>query len=235
MQIKFDIKASDAKIILFALLLLDSILLILHLIDYATNSSSWLIHNMFNLDAESNFPTWYSTVQLLFVGIISLVIKSQNETTNRPSSLFFLIFGLSFVYLSLDEASRMHEYIIPAILKHFSWAPHFKGNHGLWISLYLAIGVLFCLVFWRDLKALWSNFHDESLVIILGIIIFLTGVCGLEIINYELLETNRLHPYYQFQVACEEFLEMVGVSIILYGTLLLAMRRDLLGENPGYR
>ena len=58
----------------------------------------------------------------------------------------------------------------------------------------------------------------------LGFATFLVGVVGMEIISFQFLRGADIPTYlYRIEVAIEEFLEMVGITIVLYGAAQLSL------------
>ena len=71
---------------------------------------------------------------------------------------------------------------------------------------------------------MWNEFNRETRIIGVGLTIFLVGVVGLEVIGYIYIRGEAYPGYIDGLVlACEEFFEMVGISIVLYGALLLRL------------
>lgn len=64
------------------------------------------IIDIFDLDEESSIPTWLSSILLSAAGWIAFLVAKQDIIANRRHWL-----GVSalLVFLSLDEASRVHE------------------------------------------------------------------------------------------------------------------------------
>jgi len=55
---------------------------------------------------------------------------------------------------------------------------------------------------------------------------FLLGGVGLEAIGYQFLRSGSTPLLYSAEVALEEFLEMSGASITLYGTILMLLHKS---------
>ena len=51
------------------------------------------------------------------------------------------------------------------------------------------------------------------------------GGVGLEIISYQFLREDETSLFYIVEVAFEEFLEMLGASLILYGAILFSSEK----------
>ena len=71
---------------------------------------------------------------------------------------------------------------------------------------------------------MWTYFQPETLMIATGIAVFLFGAVVLEIISYQFLHDGATPLLYLAEVTFEEFLEMSGGSLILYGTIRFAMK-----------
>jgi hypothetical protein len=139
------------------------------------------------------------------------------------SSRFIFFAGIVFIFLSADEAATIHENLTRIALKlDLRWLL-FKG-HGAWIPVYLSLGLIFLLVLRHHLLALWKHYRQETLVVIVGGIVFLVGVIGFEILSYSIRSiASTSSILYQIEVLVEEFFEMSGISIILYGVMLLTI------------
>lgn len=76
---------------------------------YLTGSDDGLLYEFFDVNEESNVPTWFSVIVLfcssLTVAIISL-LKTQKQA---PFWRFWWGASAIFLYLSLDEGARIHE------------------------------------------------------------------------------------------------------------------------------
>ncbi len=103
---------------------------------YAGNPS-WHIKILFDLDGEANIPTWFSSIQLLGVGLVFLLVSRLRNFTIFADKIFFKISGLAFIYFSMDEVVTIHEKITSSLSK-FDFIPQFKGNHGIWILEFIS-------------------------------------------------------------------------------------------------
>lgn len=180
------------------------------------------IVELFDFDREVALPAWFSATQLSLIGLTFLLWSFWSESKARVSRRLLLLLGLGFVFLAADEASMIHERLTP-LFKSVSWLPRFTGDRGLWIPLYLAAMLLFLFKFRRDFWRFWLAFPRQVQYCCLGGGIFLFGAVGLEVLNYQLvLEQLDSHWPVTFQILFEEFFEMSGASIILYGVLSMA-------------
>ncbi len=166
---------------------------------------SWAIEDRFNLDQEANVPTWFAIALLFSVSITALLIhfvgRRKRNTTSWWS--FWLVFSAVFLFLSLDEASRVHEGIDNVF-------------HVKWIYVYLPFAALFFIVSTYFLIVINKN-KTLTYWILGGLIVYALG--GL------LCETISFYFYSgEAEVVFEEGLEMLGTIMVLTGCIQELMR-----------
>lgn len=208
------------ELMLFASFLVDSFLLPNFHLD------------MFNLNDESTLASWFSSLQYFCIALIFLQHTQQNKTAS-VSPFLFLIASLGFFFLSIDEAVTIHEKLNHQ-LKHIEFLPSFKGHNGIWIYLYLALLLPLIIIMYKPLVQLWKAYRHPTIIMAIGFAILVFGGVLLEVIGYEYLNADINYIYYVLEVAFEEFFEMAGVSIILYGALTTLRTRPVIATNPQF-
>ncbi len=223
MNIDIPIKTNTITKIILSLIGIEIMFVAIYAIDFVNVHPSWQFCELFDLDRESNIPTWFSTFQLLMIGLISLSVCIQKNYSLPPSKAGLLTFGAGFIYLSIDEASAIHEKITYTFHDNLL-VPYFDGVHGIWIVVYGAIGLTLLTIFHRDVIAVWKSLRRESIIFIVGIIIYLIGAAGAETITF--FHIDKSNPtLYTMEVIFEEFFEMLGASLLLCGTLHFATKK----------
>lgn len=220
-----NVTKNDITKFLYVLVAIEVGLVVLHLLHFKLyNFLSTLpvpfTLDLFDLDQEANVPTWFSSIQLFMVSTVFFLISAQKPLSSPPTKNFFRLCAGIFLFLSADEAGEIHEKI-GWLLTHFDWIPVFFNRYGMWICLYLVTGGFLLIFHYRNLRALIGQYRQESLFIIFGIFFILLGAVGFEILNYQFQLKDTSTTLNFIEVTLEEFCEMFGVSIILYGSLLL--------------
>jgi hypothetical protein len=218
MRVFYDIQIRDINKLLIGLLVFEIFLVIIHITSLLVFGR---VSPFFHLDVEANLPSWFSSTQYLLIGIIFLVRSQQSTSVPYPSHRFFILLFFGFMLLSMDEAAQFHETLNGFLLKKFDWAPSFKGGNGVWIFIYGLIGVVLLHKTFRDILGLWNHNRRQTTIMTLGLAMLAFGSVGLEIFSYEFLKNGATPLLDVIEPAVEEFFEMFGVSVILYGALLL--------------
>ncbi|GKS68246.1 hypothetical protein W03_02500 [Nitrosomonas sp. PY1] len=225
-----DFNVRDLNKLLLGMVFIELLFVVVYVLNVLWGSPSWVITKLVDLDDEGSIATWFSSMQLFVVGLLFFLKSRHANAIELPSATFFCILGLGFIFLSIDEAAAIHEKI-NAVLKQTAFMPRFKGDHGIWIYVYvLFAGVLLSLVL-RNFFALWKRSRQIAFIMATGLLTFVTGAVLLEIISYQFLRNDITSWYYVMEVALEEFLEMLGISIVLYGALLLLMEANAIEGN----
>lgn len=136
------------------------------------------------------------------------------------------------MYASMDETAQIHETVTAWLGRRYvDWLPHFTVTH-FWI-LMVAVAIIMTLIqtFAYDLTTIWREHRHPALIGVLGTCIGLGGAIGVETIGYKLLHGVTTTLWYKAEVTLEEFMEMLGASLILFATLklngALAAKRSL--------
>ncbi len=221
METRFIVSERSARIFLVAVIIVEICMVAVFLTYELLDKQGLFIHRLFNLDSEKNIPALFSSAQLFLVGLVFLSIAYQSRQTRFYSPLFLTALGTAFIFLAFDEAFSIHERITYSLV-HIEWIPRFKGDHGIWVAPYLFAGLVFFLLTYKQFLKMWKESRRETTIMASGIVIFMVGVVGLEVIGYQLLgEGSSISHLYTLEVALEEFLEMMGISIVLYGAVTL--------------
>lgn len=207
------------------------ILVLLHLSTqalsiYGGHESQLGFQRQFNLNEENNIPTWFSSSMFLACSLLLGVIGWAKRGANSTDARSWLLLAAVFLYLSMDEASSLHEMLIPlgeALFQRiglfnpylfYSWLPF-----GM---IALAIIGLINIPFLRNLpKDTRRRFLFAGWIYISGAVV--TEMAGGAIAYY--VGTNG--PPYAMEVAAEEGLEMLGIIAFLYGILMHLRREDV--------
>jgi hypothetical protein len=154
----------------------------------------------FDLDEEESFGTWFSSGLLLLAALLFVqqarVLRAQGEAWHR----WWLILGIGFCVLSVDEIAGMHE-----------WTNSMMDDTP-WTVIGFPIFGLVALVY---LPFLWHYRWRTGLLFLLAGGIYGGGALGVE--HFTDSEVNSLH--YNMWTALEEGMEMLGVIVLIY-TLL---------------
>ncbi len=130
---------------------------------------------------EDNLITWFSSVQLLLIGMVAwlnrevavLAQRLGGEGEGRIRAWIWWIFMLGFFFLSLDERFRIHEQVRDQILKPdglFVGLEYLRpGDVGLYF--YLAVGLFFTGFLLAELRRYpWSlAFFVAALLLTLSV------------------------------------------------------------------
>jgi len=229
MDLKYSFTTQRATKTFIWLIIIELIFCAIYFTDFLLNEPNWRIHELFNLDEEANIPAWFSTIQLFMIGLIAVLTAQSQHYKSPPSKRGLTIFGLGFMYLSLDEGAVIHEKLTYEFHNH-PWVPYFDGVHGIWIVVYGCIGIIVLLLLRRDIWAICKTLRREAVIFMVGMVIFLAGTGGSEAITYFYIDkTNPL--VYAIEVVLEEFLEMLGASLLFYSVLLASIKKTELPSS----
>jgi hypothetical protein len=124
---------------------------------------------------------------------------------------------------SADEAAQIHENLTYLArdrgLNEIWWV----GQWGAWIYAYSALGLIGLALGARHLRALRRHSREAAIFGLAGAATYVTGAVGFEIASFPFRNSEETLTLKLLAVTVEEFLEMVGVTIILNTTLLLGL------------
>lgn len=219
---------TDARRILLWLLAAEVLLVALHGTVRATDGVvAWgALDPLLDLDRERSVGTWFSTAQLLAIAAVFAAAARAGPPAALARAL--ALPALAFVFLAADEALQIHESLTArAAAREVEWltALAFRGGHGTWVIPYAAAGLAAFALALPAVREVWRRYRAEAAIVALGAAVMGAGAVGLEVASYQFLRDGAHPMVYTVEVAAEEFLEMAGASIVLYGALRLARHR----------
>jgi hypothetical protein len=136
---------------------------------WVPDSSRWrILRPIFDVDAETSIPTWFSSVQLFTVGLL-LLVQSRQPSRRR---LLLLVGALGFMFLSVDEGAAVHDRIYVIARNR----PPFVGVQFLaWMVPYFFIAAVLVLVLAKPILLTYRRFRRESALAGAGATLFVTG------------------------------------------------------------
>lgn len=172
----------------------------------------------FNLDEEANLPTWYSAAAILLASFLLAMIGSVKYRLGDVYARHWLWLAAIFLYLSADEAARLHEMSEP-----FTQRLHLTGYFFYpWIIGGAFIVLIVGLSYVRFLFHLPPGIR--GLVMGAGIL-YVGGALGVEMIGARL---DHLYGFknlpYSMVVGIEEGCEMAGILMFVYALMRYAAR-----------
>ncbi len=223
----FDPETAGRKVLLCCLLVELAILLLDLLFNYFQWIDSSSLRKIFNVAREESLGTWFSVVQAAVAGLVLLALHDVSRR-RQTGGWGWLVLALFFLYLSADDAAKIHERVggtmgklarsddagifssIASSFPSYNWqwvfAPFF-GGFGLYILYFL----------WRQVSEnrlrlmVLAAFGCWALAVGID---FLEGREGFFESMANALEVKKYtvsHPL----LMLEEFLEMFGTTLFL--------------------
>ena len=164
----------------------------------------WQI-TIFDLDEEESFGTWFNSIILLFAAVLLLAHAARQKLNRDLWFPWWMILGIGFLVLSIDEIVGMHEYLNSA-LKETSWTAVAAVGVG-------AVGLLF-VPFFLHLPM------RSKLLFLAAAILYLGGALGVERWSDQFADQDLLDTLeYNLWTAVEEVMEMAGVVLFIFALL----------------
>lgn len=168
----------------------------------------------FYVDLESSAPTWYSSAALGLAGAVLSLIAAAKFTTADNFRWHWACLGGLFFLLSLDEIAMIHELPIDPLRERFSAG---GALYYTWVipgaAFVAGVGCLY-LRFFLHLPR-----RTRCLFFLAGAV-FVAGSIGVEMYSgaqADLFGEENLD--YALIVTIEEFLEMLGVVVLIRASL----------------
>jgi hypothetical protein len=215
-SIRFPITQSDnrtqyinpKKVFIFLLsvmgllILLSVSLNLLHLLDIPVFR---VTRRIFDLKAERNIPTLYSSVTLLVSAMLLGYIAHLKKITGGRYSLYWAILAFGFIFLSVDETAYIHE--------------NFSEDVAGWIFVVGPFVILFFLMYIRfflHLPRSTKLYFLSAAFLFIGGAFFLeyVGSWQISLAGENILATTLIYT------TVEETFEMLGINLFVYSLLL---------------
>jgi hypothetical protein len=168
---------------------------------------------LFNLDAEANVPTWYSSSLLLLCSALLGVI-GQAKPLDHNYATHWRFLAVLFLCMSLDEAAGIHEMLARPVRSTL----HVSGIlYYAWVIPAAAAVLLVGLAYLRFLIALS---HKTRRLFVLAGSIYVGSALGLEFVEgYWATVYGENNLKLRLIEAVEDAGEMFGLVVFLYALL----------------
>lgn len=173
----------------------------------------------FSVDQEANIPTWFTGAIALYLAMNAALIASAVKSQGKSSWAWRGI-SLMGIYIAMDEVAGFHELAIDPIRDNWDISPWL---YQAWVIPAMALVILISIIYSRFL---WKLPMYAKFYLILGGIIYVIGAIMVESIGGFVLSTQGLSDWYVQLSHIEEFMEMMGLIIIVHSLAEYA-RREL--------
>lgn len=206
-----------------ALLVVDVVLIALPVIDHAFGSPYNRLRHFLSLDDETTLQAWYSSIQWFVAGGLYGVLFIYAHRSQRRGMLAIGLFASMCIAFSLDEIAWIHEWVgqkLDVFLPGGDRANTIFSRTGLWPLLIglPVLGVLTAILL--RARAIFFPFSPRAFrLLATGLVIMFTGALVIELMVNALERPVDYGGIHLLQHASEEFLEMSGVTIIVWSGL----------------
>ena len=179
---------------------------------------------LFDLDAEGNIPTWYSST-LLFCASLLLTWNSL-IAEKRGDRRWWAFIASVFLYLSIDEAAVIHEMAIKPIREVF----HTQGF--LYYGWIIPAGICVLIFAIVSFRFWWRLPPRIRWLFALSALIYVGSALGIESIQGDFAQKYGDSSWaYDWAGVIEESGEMFGVVLFNYAVLLHAIVAQAASAN----
>ncbi len=171
---------------------------------YYISELPWLLRELFDVDEEESFSTWFSAI-ILFIASFLLFLIARSPTVKKDKfSKHWYGLAIGFATLSMDEVVGLHETF--NTITEVAWTVPFT---------YLAAALF--AVYWKFLLHLPNKAKKDFLT---AGAIFISGGLLVEHLADYYVEIYEMDNFgYQVLTGFEESLEMVGVILFIKALL----------------
>ena len=171
--------------------------------------------DMFNLDREMNFPTWYMALMIVFCAVLLRIIATGKRDRGDRYHRDWQLLSTIFFWLAIDEILSIHEILIIPEVSQALNLPWFL--HSMWVIPGTIFVVWFVKRYWKFSRHLppQSKKHFSC-----AAVIYVSGALIMEMIGSHLAESQgQQHLPYALVATAEETIEMIGIIVFIYGLL----------------
>uniref|UniRef100_UPI00404AE2CA hypothetical protein n=1 Tax=Cephaloticoccus sp. TaxID=1985742 RepID=UPI00404AE2CA len=177
---------------------------ILQLVHFEVVKIPWYVRQIFDVDEEDSFPTWYSASALLLASVTLWINARRMQAKADSMRWHWQGLAMGFLVLSIDEIAGIHETLNS--LGKTSWA--------------IPGGIIATVVGLAYLKFLTRIDRKTAVQFVIGGAVFVGGAVGVELYTERYLVNDELNTLaYNLWNALEEGMEMAGVLIFLRALL----------------
>lgn len=179
--------------------------------------------NEFYIDAESNIPTFFSSVILLITSIFLGVVYDHKRTSRDAFRFHWLILGAAFLFLAVDESTLIYHELLSGIV-----ADSMTSMNQIFVGI---TAVLFVLLFsYQYLKFFLHLPVRYRLLFAVCAALYLSGAVGMDYIGTQYHEVHgKYNLSYSMLATIEKMLEVGGIILLIH-TLSLYMS-DMIGAG----
>ncbi len=171
---------------------------------YFVSELPWLLRELFDVDEEESFSTWFSAMILFGASFLLFLIARASTFKKEKFSKHWYGLAIGFGFLSMDEVVGLHETF--NTITEVAWTVPFT---------YLA-AIIFA-IYWKFLVYLPSKYKRRFLT---AGGIFLSGGLLVEHLADYYVDLYEMDNFgYQLLTSFEESLEMIGVILFIKALL----------------
>ena len=160
---------------------------------------------LFNLDGEANVPTWIATVQLLIASGLLWALAQAPGVNYRAR---WKLLSFLFLYISLDEASQMHEMLIYPLREGLGLGGMF---YFAWVVPAIPVAAFLVYWYWAPVMSVPGSVKAMAIGSAAS---YLSGALGIEMIGGAWADARGGHNVtYAVLTSLEELLELAGVAL----------------------
>ncbi|MFZ2171693.1 MAG: hypothetical protein WAW61_18890 [Methylococcaceae bacterium] len=184
-----------------------------------------------DLENEFNLPTFYSSISLLFSGLLLYLISLSERQSGGEFVLHWVGLAAVFAFLSIDEMLRIHDRIAEK-MEVFGESGAFFSSwltgvfYSGWVIPYGIATVVFGIIYLQFLLSLTPR---TRALFIIAAVCYVGGALGFEMISsveYEKVQTHTTLLMEAFSFI-EETLEMVGILVFIRALTIELARRQV--------
>ncbi len=175
--------------------------------------SEWL--DLFNLDRELNFPTWYSALMIGFCAILLRIIATGKKQQGDRYSRDWRLLSTIFIWMAIDEIVSIHEILIIPQVSDALKLPWFL--HSMWVIP----GIFFVAWFVRRYGKFVNHLPVKSKQhFTIAACLYIGGALVMEMVGSQFAESiGQQNIVYALIATVEEILELNGIIMFIYALL----------------
>lgn len=176
---------------------------------------------LFDLNQEDNVPTWYSGIVLFTTAAAVGIVAAAKHQAGAPFARHWTVLAFIFLYMSLDELTRIHEKWGPLLQQPLGSLrdPQVMGGalRNLWVIPAFLLAAVIGLAYIRFLLHLPSR--TRNLFVASGVA-FVFATVGMEMVGASLSASGgRFTPGFMVLATIEEVTEMASIAVFLCAVL----------------